>query len=522
MSEDIETLNLESAAERIAKRFAVRPGFDLVSYMDVGLPTYRLNVQAILLERKSIPPVAEFVLKGVNAGLNTIDDIAGLLGLDVPAVQSVLVDLSRTDCVLLQAPLGGSRQHLTLSVKGKKVLQAAEMVAPRERGLPLWFDGLLRRPVSPRNVAILSARELKNANVKAIRPFPATPPTLMDLRLADVQRLMREMGGMRETQRDLLAVKAITQRDLLYLPAVMLVYRSNNGAEVQVGFAIDGRLSKEHEDAFSRAGGPRALGISQTIQQPLSVGERSPGQVAAAKITQAAKASAHKVVAAQAIVEELSSEQLTDEALQTDDSTRLRLTKALEELERHRREASDHGFRPLPVQEHAEHLQRALRESRNRLLIISPWINAEVVDDKFLKALMTLLQRNVSVYIGYGINAEQKPEPFRDRKVMETLKVWATKYANFRLVRLGDTHSKVLISDTAFCIVTSFNWLSFRGDPNRTFRDERGIIFTVGEKINEEFSYHLNMLTDSLQPQKGGSPSNTPPAKGARKHPGAR
>ena len=41
-------------------------------------------------------------------------------------------------------------------------------------------------------------------------------------------------------------------------------------------------------------------------------------------------------------------------------------------------------------------------------------------------------------------------------------------------MRLGDTHAKVLIKDTDWFVTTSFNWLSFKGDPRRTFREEWG------------------------------------------------
>ena len=38
---------------------------------------------------------------------------------------------------------------------------------------------------------------------------------------------------------------------------------------------------------------------------------------------------------------------------------------------------------------------------------------------------------------------------------------------------MDDTHAKVLVSD-GYYIKTSFNWLSFRGDPKRKYRQEEG------------------------------------------------
>jgi phosphatidylserine/phosphatidylglycerophosphate/cardiolipin synthase-like enzyme len=45
------------------------------------------------------------------------------------------------------------------------------------------------------------------------------------------------------------------------------------------------------------------------------------------------------------------------------------------------------------------------------------------------------------------------------------LKQLADRHKNFRFVYVGNTHRKTLVSDDSFAVVTSFNWLSFKGDP---------------------------------------------------------
>ena len=54
-----------------------------------------------------------------------------------------------------------------------------------------------------------------------------------------------------------------------------------------------------------------------------------------------------------------------------------------------------------------------------------------------------------------------------------------------RVVRLGDTHEKILIADTRFAVVTSFNFLSFRADPRRGFRRETGMYYEVKSKVEQ-------------------------------------
>ena len=57
------------------------------------------------------------------------------------------------------------------------------------------------------------------------------------------------------------------------------------------------------------------------------------------------------------------------------------------------------------------------------------------------------------------------------------------------------SHVKVLICDAEYFILTSFNWLSFKGDEGRAFRNEQGVIL-LAEK-NSDVS-HLREDTTGL------------------------
>ena len=54
--------------------------------------------------------------------------------------------------------------------------------------------------------------------------------------------------------------------------------------------------------------------------------------------------------------------------------------------------------------------------------------------------------------------------------------------------RLGDTHAKVLIKDSDFFVITSFNWLSFRGDPSKPFREEWGTMVRDPTLVDDFYS----------------------------------
>ena len=119
------------------------------------------------------------------------------------------------------------------------------------------------------------------------------------------------------------------------------------------------------------------------------------------------------------------------------------------------------SHRPLPVHEHPEYLLDAISNPKNRVIIISPWITRAVVNRSFLEKIERALRDEVEVLIGYGIGGE----PNKDASVEEELTELSGKYENFTFKYFGDTHAKILMKDTEYYIISSFNWLSFRGDP---------------------------------------------------------
>jgi hypothetical protein len=60
----------------------------------------------------------------------------------------------------------------------------------------------------------------------------------------------------------------------------------------------------------------------------------------------------------------------------------------------------------------------------------------------------------------------------------------------FVVRRFGYTHAKVLIWDDKW-VTTSFNWLSFKGDPRRTFRQQEGVLVAIKAKVDKRYEGYL-------------------------------
>jgi hypothetical protein len=75
-------MSLEQILEQTAH---ARPGYDLVSFKEAGLPVYVLKLRILVLERKALSPIEEAVLKAVRAGLDSPGSIFEFLGCRAPS-----------------------------------------------------------------------------------------------------------------------------------------------------------------------------------------------------------------------------------------------------------------------------------------------------------------------------------------------------------------------------------------------------------------------------------------------------
>ena len=480
--------------EQIAQRHQYRTGYRLADYAEVGLPVYLLTVRASTLARKKISPIEEFVLKSVDLGLQTASEVASFLGLQERVVKGSLADLALSESLSLAAVPGRHNQALRLTKKGQRSLELAETIEPEERNFQIYFDGIIRDVAWYGNVRLLRYREMNDLGLLEIPTTQQRRPQVEDLRIQDIQKIVRSRAAVSDYKRDLLSINAIERCERMFLSAVALIYKSEVGSEVQVAFAVDGQLSLGHEKAFAQAGGPHKLRIEEQLTEPSP--ERA--EVLALHKQAATEVPTHgdighlekaRTQAEQEIgkLEEQLERTETESERQTVES---RLVTVREEYVRSQTELDRIGVRFLYVHEHPALLQDALENSTSRLAINSPWIKRAVVNADFVKKVERLLQNGVRVYIAWGVGSESEEKS--DKSALEALQRLMQRYETFWISRVGDTHAKVLVSDRRYAIVTSFNWLSFRGDPNRTFRDEQGTLVRIPELVDQKFDYLLS------------------------------
>ncbi len=490
----------------VARQLAhARSGSALVYYREVALPLFRLDCELLVLETKDVPPIQEFVLRAVDAGLREPSEIAGMLGIEESVVVGAAAELLRTDSLVLAPEENRRINQLRLTEKGKQAATDAAQVQAVEIEVPVWIDGLTREvlSVSGRNLAAFPVSQASDRGLVEIPAFPRKRPGLENVPFESVRAVFVEEGLGRRARREVIGITGLGTARRYAREAVALAYHAPGEDEPVIHLAVAGEISEKHDVAYARAREHSARRLSPEHWIPAD--RALADELAPELVDQAGGApDVDALERAQNAQAEQSDELRVGLSAASPDQLR-EMQERLAESEARERELraslENISVRQVQVYEHREYLARALEEARHQVMIVSPWIRYEVVNDEFITRLRELLERGVHLWIGYGIVKTGGDRPGKkgegDREAVAKLGRLASDYRDlFRLTRLGDTHAKVLICDSRFSVITSFNWLSFRGDAHLDFRDERGYYVGLPDKVEEVFETYRARFDD--------------------------
>ncbi len=436
---------------------------------------FRVTAIGLTLQRKKLDPIEEFILRSIRIGITNAVEIAGLLGLPQNVVDVVIASLVGAANVVVCN--GGDT--LALTDRGLWMIEEEADIRPAEQTLPFIYDAILRLPRWYGDAPLIAPRELRDFEIAPLRAYPDRGPELHEVNPREVGEVVALAAGRGHEGFTILKLLSIEKRVRLFKEAVALLYQADDSKERQIAFVIDGRLSEPHERAFANSNGASRNDIFSVDadDRELTQVRDSLGPSIRQQLESPA---AHTVRAHLATTR---ARQLAQRNATVAPTIAASVSRTVQQGSSGEREVSGpmpHGSSPivrhLEVYEHPSALHDALENAKSRLLLISPWIRAQVVDKGFLSAIERLCRNDVVVTIGYGIGSSDADERPRDRVAREALHAIAVRWQSCTVERLGDTHAKILIKDQEHYIVGSFNWLSFRGDRDKPFREEIGVL----------------------------------------------
>ncbi len=120
--------------ELAARKFQFREGFHLVDYGEVGLPIFRLTLEAITMSPRFMPTIQEFALRCLDLGETHEVDVANMLGLKLDVVVSAM-NVLISDGYVVREPNSDGADEFHLTDAGKSRLLVDRLEVPQEEML---------------------------------------------------------------------------------------------------------------------------------------------------------------------------------------------------------------------------------------------------------------------------------------------------------------------------------------------------------------------------------------------------
>lgn len=425
------------------------PGHALLAAEPCYVPASVLTVDVLAEEVEDLDTAQKYALAAMLNGIDTVEDLELFMGLTPEDTAITVAGLLRSEFVDYRPPAPGQPRVLSLLPNGLEAAQDAQVRRPKSTTIQIVYDRLTRVVTDWRKNTLS-----RTGAAKKSKSIILPQKTGVDVEKAEltVPSITSAIDGYARADFKVLGVTGVTESRGFYRDAILLVYKDIDSSSVRLGIELDGQWSEKHLAALEDVDAVGKLGISSSSEVSYEpVDETGP------------RLSRDEVITIQT-------------ALVDDDTTSFQAKN--DQLDRA-------AIRWLSMADHPAWLDDALTVPKRRLLIISPWITGSVVTSQFVGRLEQLARSaDVTIFWGFGDNAKT------DQRSLKMLHEAARRSQRFAVVRVDDTHAKILVSDSYY-VKTSFNWLSFRGDSSRKFRQEEGDL--VNDQVLADLAYDRYM-----------------------------
>lgn len=457
-------------------------GYKLVSYYKAAFPVYRISSELVIQRKKELGLIQEFCLKYLRAGAKNVNNLKNFLGLDEKVVTSNLLTLHQLDMVNYRF----ATQEVILTPKGIEALEKNNFVVPEIIDYTFLIDGITGDYQI--NQSLDRAEKIKNNS--HIIPFLESKPDIdvIDIKsVKNIVNIQKHLNNSSYLDADILAVKNIEKIEKFYRKLNILVFMNDCGNyELQV-YDVNKRNQKYEAKLMVML--RKNFKIIPTVEFDIEMYDTSNSLIDKDKVEILANEKDNLID----VIDTL--ERRVEEAEKMEVNTEEDyLTKTMQ-IDQLRKELEKEKLKEKAIPklintyEHRPILIRALNEAKKQVVIVSPWIKETATDFELRGAIQKAMERKVKVVICYGISKKIESDVNYAVNLLKKLKEDKTYGKYLSLVLLGNTHEKVLICDEVFTVVTSFNWLSFKGDKNRGFRQETGTYV-------EDFEFSKNMISN--------------------------
>jgi len=486
-------------SEMLAALYRRFPDDDVVGYFRATLPLYRMQIVAQVLERQSLPLIPQFVLRAIQIGHDTVDDLSGTLGLDRAVLSDAAGQLLQGD-LIEEKPVAGGPFRLSVTPEGERLLATrGAMSVTKRRAITFHFNPVTATLQPIEDDAVVTPAEEYQGDV--VLPRRIFAPTL-DALTVDMAREARGTEGKRDG--DIIDLLEVRRSYADYLTGVdVFVLRAPDGSETIVAVhrthvlpdlsraltVMKGegtRVAPDDADMFDREVGDVGALMPETtarlVEEIMGHGRR----IAAGERAIAVRKAARRA-----------SEDREERAQIDADIGAIGATLVAQRDERvgalRRLQGTLHSpARLIGVEEQAVERGRAIAQATHDLLLVAPWMSARAWDDTACEGLGNAARRIDRLVIAYDIGRKRggdqerlSGEARRLRKKIEGYARWTPSTLptadnlppSLRFEDIPFGGPSVLICDDRFALVTLVDL--FNSDPSaRVLPAPAGILFT--------------------------------------------
>lgn len=470
--------------EELARKYAnTIPNSKLVKYYEAAIPQYCIDTVLIMEKEKPLSVLQEFILKFTAEGIDNIREICGFLGVNMTAVSTAVAEMQKINLIVVDI----NDMRIKLTERGRESLRAVKTITPEEVEYQICMDSFTG------NIYIDSLNKYNKKDVKrfelvAVPPFIETP-TLSNLKFEDVKAAIDKFRRNNYYSKDklkgnLLDIAELDKVYTEYNKVYVLVFLNNKTGDIELRVFEKQTRRQEYENILLQMYNKHTRIFELDQKEDIDdVKENSFYDILSDDIKNDAASYTNRAVEIDKEIEQLKSQlsEITNQSEGSEDeNTRFQIHEIQQQIDE-REDEREGATKILSTYDHRPLLIKALNEAYNSVIIVSPWIKRGGLNNEILSLIRSAVNRGINITIGYGIS--QKKDS--DKLVLEELnKIAKNKNkGKLQIVALNNTHEKVLIMDNKFLVITSFNWLSFGGDPKRGFRQETGIYTESIESI---------------------------------------
>ena len=472
MNNEIKNFEKVKDFENKIRKYHSLPEAVVIDCKLIGYPFHILNIDLTYLANRQLQLVEEFVMKCINYDLNKQVEIAAFLGMDESLIEKVLSEL-------LSKGLIQRENSLKLTELGSISLEKQTVLAPLSETKIFYIDALNGKLIDRFSLNSFDSRNNSNFVLNKIvkKPRKNNIEDVVDY-YEHIEKSLQNYNN--SNQIELIQVNNIEKVYTEYHELSLVLYQRNpDDQEIEYEIFSRGNIQVGYRTTIEElyAEGKKILdSIFQEIEEDKLIDHNDKNQI----LKSINKENAKKLEKLSLKINSFDDPDLLIESKnKVIKEERQKLKQELEQIQ-----IKTKISEIIHTYQHRDYLFKALKEAENRVMIVSPWITGYAVDKSFLEELEKTLNRKIQVDIYYGIKSSNQQNNPRSIQKLEEL---SEHHRYFQFKKVKNTHRKILVCDSKFGIVTSFNFLSFRADPNLTYRDELGVIIRDKSTIEDLF-----------------------------------